>query len=399
MADSEQRRKRLAAEGGTAKTLRDSEDRFLREEKLKDDLDFAIRQKLELESALLERDARAIEQRFEIEASELEIDRLKRRVKELEAAYRGINAVVSSGPVTVNSAKGKANSSAFDIGIPGIPAVNVVPGGGNTKRERELEGVVEAMKRVIDKLKTENDRYKKTGGTEEKRLQEFERRWQNEKKRADKLEEESKSAASKLKLQDESSQRIIQKQQQVASLRKQLKAKDDELASIRENYEANDLDRGALKAKVNSLEDKVQQLQISLEQARVAAKQAAAIGSSNNSANVRGGAAGGTMTAEQKRELDNLRSKFEEQNEELKMLRSQLRDRLESSGYHRQMEEDFVTKAEYKRIRDENERLKQELSAFDLDFFEEIENLKFAHAEAMRKLRMYEDRAGGTARR
>lgn len=40
----------------------------------------------------------------------------------------------------------------------------------------------------------------------------------------------------------------------------------------------------------------------------------------------------------------------------------------------------------------ENEKLKMELSAFDLDFFEEIENLKYAHAEAIRKLRIYENR-------
>lgn len=46
--------------------------------------------------------------------------------------------------------------------------------------------------------------------------------------------------------------------------------------------------------------------------------------------------------------------------------------------------------AEVKRLKEENERLRQELSAFDLDFFEEIENLKFAHAEAIRKLKVYE---------
>ena len=46
--------------------------------------------------------------------------------------------------------------------------------------------------------------------------------------------------------------------------------------------------------------------------------------------------------------------------------------------------------SEVRRLRDENERLRQELSAFDLDFFEEIENLKYAHAEALKKLRVYE---------
>lgn len=42
----------------------------------------------------------------------------------------------------------------------------------------------------------------------------------------------------------------------------------------------------------------------------------------------------------------------------------------------------------------ENSRLKNELSAFDLDFFEEIENLKYSHAEAIRKLKTMEKMYG-----
>jgi hypothetical protein len=42
----------------------------------------------------------------------------------------------------------------------------------------------------------------------------------------------------------------------------------------------------------------------------------------------------------------------------------------------------------------ENTRLKHELSAFDLDFFEEIENLKYSHAEATRKLKAMEKMYG-----
>merc|ERR1712196_17906 len=35
-----------------------------------------------------------------------------------------------------------------------------------------------------------------------------------------------------------------------------------------------------------------------------------------------------------------------------------------------------------KQLEDENDKLRQELSAFDMDFFEEIETLRYAHAEA-----------------
>ena len=44
--------------GGIPSSLRDSEDRVMREEKLKDDLERARRLRLDLEAALLDRDAR-----------------------------------------------------------------------------------------------------------------------------------------------------------------------------------------------------------------------------------------------------------------------------------------------------------------------------------------------------
>ena len=51
-------------------------------------------------------------------------------------------------------------------------------------------------------------------------------------------------------------------------------------------------------------------------------------------------------------------------------------------------------KYQVSKLSKENSRLKNELSAFDLDFFEEIENLKFSHAEATRKLREMERKYG-----
>jgi hypothetical protein len=42
------------------------------------------------------------------------------------------------------------------------------------------------------------------------------------------------------------------------------------------------------------------------------------------------------------------------------------------------------------RLRAENAKLREELAAFDLDFFEEIEDLKYKYAETTRRLRQYE---------
>lgn len=46
--------------------------------------------------------------------------------------------------------------------------------------------------------------------------------------------------------------------------------------------------------------------------------------------------------------------------------------------------------AENLHLKEENEKLLGELQAFDLDFFEEIEDLKYKYSEAVKKLRRYE---------
>ena len=51
-------------------------------------------------------------------------------------------------------------------------------------------------------------------------------------------------------------------------------------------------------------------------------------------------------------------------------------------------------KDQISQLTNENTRLRNELSAFDLDFFEEIENLKYSHAEATRKLKATEKMYG-----
>jgi hypothetical protein len=61
--ESEMRQKRR---GGGANNLKESEDRYLRDERLKDDLNAAKRLKLELESTILERDSTIMELRWNI---------------------------------------------------------------------------------------------------------------------------------------------------------------------------------------------------------------------------------------------------------------------------------------------------------------------------------------------
>ena len=43
-----------------------------------------------------------------------------------------------------------------------------------------------------------------------------------------------------------------------------------------------------------------------------------------------------------------------------------------------------------RKLKEQNSGLQKELQAFDLDFFEEIEDLKYKYNEAVKKLRQYE---------
>lgn len=126
----------------------------MREEKLRDELDYARRQRLDLEAAILERDSKAMEHRFDLEARTAENERLRRRLREVESALK-------TGPTGAASVK-KAAWQEDKAGV--------------GKKEKELEGVVDAMKRVIDKLKAENDRMKKTGGPEERKSADAEKK-------------------------------------------------------------------------------------------------------------------------------------------------------------------------------------------------------------------------------
>jgi len=371
LAESEGRRKRAAAGAGagaggggaaSARQLRESEDAYMREERIKDDLDLARRQKLELEAALLDRDARAIEGKFDLEASELEAQRLRRRVKELEIAYKSVSSLGQSG-------KGPTGAGA--------------PKGA--RKEQELEGVVEAMKRVVDKLKTENDRLKRAGGgVEERRIADLERRLGGEKKKAEELEEEARTLRAKMKGHEESGQKIVQRQQQVAMLRRQMKVKEDEMAAAREASEDVIVERETLKKKAGQLQNRVNELEVTLHKAQ---QSRASLGVPPS----------GGGDAAQQREVRDLR----EQNDELRDAVRRMREELEVASNRPGVRGASApagagaSGVEARALHEENQRLRQELAAFDLDFFEEIENLKYAHAEAVRKLRMYESAGPG----
>ena len=383
LTESESARKRVQSRSGTGSdNLRDSEDRYMKAEKLKEDLEKARRQRLDLEAALLDRDSRAMENQFDIAAKDQELDRLKRRLSEVDTAYK---VLAKSVPTD-----GTSGSSRFgDKKDGGKPT--------SARREKELEGVVEAMKKVVDKLKAENDRLRKTGAPGERRMGELEKQAASEKKRAEKFNEEIRALKERVKSSEETSTKLSQRQQQLVQIRKQLKAKEDELTDARGQLVAEREIAEDSKRKCSRLELKVQQLETELGKASSSL--------SSTTADIRKAERGGDRSditlqkkaIDQAAEIETLKSQLVDAKKDLTNARN---DRAESSTGKpstASLSGAAVAGADLGKLRDayqkvvkENDRLRRELSAFDMDFFEEIENLKFSYAEAQRKLRAYE---------
>lgn len=391
LGESEERRKKTAA--GERSNVRDSEDRFLREERLRDELDFTRRQRLELEAALLDRDGKALESRFELEAATGNLQRLQRRVKELEDANRMLfqQQQLGGGAVPFSrTEQGGAGSAKATAG---------------SRREAELEGVIDSMKRVIEKLRADNERIRKgvTGGmttishagstshaagtpSEERKAggnNETEKKLQQEKRRVKELEEELQVIQTKLRGLEDGGQKLAQRQQQVAQLRQALKKKDEDLQRYTQEAEHATQEKDILRRRITGLEEKMRDLASSAQQQQhqgaeeSTLRRLSAIQAENDVLRL---------------EVNDMRSKLSQKEQQLQQSSGQSATGGKGALSSR-------SAADYAALKEENEKLRSELSAFDLEFFDEIENLKFAHAEAIKKLREYEGRDGSRGRR
>jgi small-conductance mechanosensitive channel len=150
-----------------------------------------------------------------------------------------------------------------------------------------------------------------------------------------------------------------------------MKTKDDELIALREVSSGTAYEMDAQRKQIVQQKDRIQQLESALQQMR---------SSSSTQQN-----------STSRRDTEDMRDRLNDALKDNAQLRRELADaRIQSQ--HRGTSSGTANPEEVKRLRSENEKLKRELGAFDAEFFDEIENLKFAHAEAMRKLRVYENR-------
>ena len=135
---------------GAGRSMRESEDAFLRLERLGDECEKLRQEKRALELQVLGNDASGLELQFDLGLKAQEVDRLRRRCRELEAA----NAMMGGAPSRDTTAPGTAAS-----GAGGERAA-----GQRFARERDLEGVVDGLQRVVHKLKAENERLRAGAG-------------------------------------------------------------------------------------------------------------------------------------------------------------------------------------------------------------------------------------------
>lgn len=454
--ESEDQRKRLAAEriggGGTSSlrsALRDSEDRFLQSEKLRDEIDFYRRKKLELEAQLVTRDNTILEFRFDAEARREEVERLRRRNAEIEIAFKTLQTIAANHTNAWNAnsllpgttAEGRGGAGGVSIltreeeRILTTPLGTLLGGGGGggsarpstsgvpshiaaSKREAELENVIDVLKKVIIKFQHENERLKRgiglsatpnaaggavtaEGGAGGRKAQDLEKRLAAEKKKYDRLEAEHQNTVKRNQELQEAVDKANQRQTQLSNVRNQLKLKENEIVLLTSEVSQFKQDVEQYRQKIRSLEEKIQQLQLQLSSAPSSSQQPPP--PSSTSQGMEGVTSVNRQLSQQvvendllKKELTELRKKLTLQTSEILYLREQYsKEEARGSGGRAAGGGggglgSTSEVMELSRLREENKKLKEELSAFDLDFFEEIENLKFAHAEAVRKLKQYE---------
>lgn len=97
--------------------------------------------------------------------------------------------------------------------------------------------------------------------------------------------------------------------------------------------------------------------------------------------------------AERERELKRMERRLASGAEEARVPGHGGGGMLSASGADASAAVDSRLEEENQRLKEENEKLSTELQAFDLEFFEEIEDLKYKYSEAARKLRHYEQAA------
>ncbi|KAG6957042.1 hypothetical protein JG688_00011154 [Phytophthora aleatoria] len=307
---------------GPNSRLQREEQRFLVDQEVREEL-LALGDELRSkEQDMVAKDTKLLELELEVESLRLEYKRLQRKNQHGSDGLHASDDTSKQRRGAKGGAGGRGSSWA-------------------TQERLELEEVIENMKKVIEKLRAENEKLKR--------------------------------AAAK--------QALISPER-VEAMRRKLK----EQKGVRERLEAQleklQLESGELKKDKLKLQQKL--------------RAKAAFSSSKSESNA---------LELQLKEKDRLLLQSEKELVELRHRVLQLelqveRDaRVEDDGQvqHEQEERIKELEAQVLELEDENTKLTNELAAFDEDFFEEIEDLKYKYAQAVRDKRQLEKRFARSA--
>ncbi|DBA02039.1 TPA: hypothetical protein N0F65_000286 [Lagenidium giganteum] len=295
---------RAAADDTTQRMLAE-EQAFLVSEEVQDELLAVSADLRQREQEVVDKDTKLMELELEVETLRLEYQRLQRQSMSAPSPSR-------PQPPAQQPARGRSTAHRLPM-----------------QERQELEEVIENMKRVIEKLRAENERLKKFAASGEK------------------------SEALKRKLRE------------VQESHAQL---EDQLERLRHDHGELRQEKARLLQRVRTLSlqkapsssptvEKAKQLQRQLQEQK-------------------------TLLVEQEMEMRRLRTDLERSEQQVHALEQELADA--DIGTAKKLQE------QVRRLQDENEKLTDELAAFDEDFFEEIEDLKYKYAQTLREKQQLE---------
>ena len=368
-------------DGGGALYLRSSEDRFREQEEVRGELDQITAERNLLEGRLLERDNLIMELRFDVEAATTGGPLLERRVRELETSNRAL----ASQLVQMDRRGGGGGRNG---GSPSsqLSSSQKRKAGERFKRERDLEGVIESQNRVIMKIQSENERLTKRGVSAskiieaQKELRELRRRTKElESERQDLLDRAASAASAKL---DNGRSKDL-----IRQLKRKVTTTEKKTNEHRRNAEV------AMDEK-RRLETELAQANTQLTKAERDVERLMTRGSSSSSSS----SSSSTATARAEEELRRVATENDNLSTELTLVKSRLVDAENNLRTARSRSSSSSTSSgggggggkREQELEEENAKLRAELESFDLEFFEEVEDLKFKYSQAReenRKLR------------
>eukprot|EP00003_Mantamonas_plastica_P025489 TRINITY_DN5006_c0_g1_i1.p1 TRINITY_DN5006_c0_g1~~TRINITY_DN5006_c0_g1_i1.p1 ORF type:complete len:687 (-),score=358.32 TRINITY_DN5006_c0_g1_i1:51-2009(-) len=333
----------------------------------------------QLEGQLMLAESAALELRFDKEKSDMLLSKMEEKVSELET----FRSVVSE---------------TFEL--QNISEAQVKKRMAKAKGQKELEKVVDALKRVIEKLQTENEALRKSAHSNVKYM-ELVKENKSLKASYGQMEEQMEALQEKGHKYDDLERRMRTLSEQSATLRRQVKQQQDSIAKYKKHIKDLVEEQERL---VNALEESKMEVKIAEEGGKAEFVRTRALLESElerlqgevkvlqHEVDHRTVQLGEVKkeVAKRGRKLDARETRITELEEKVAQFEASTMDSNVGSLQRQLAEIMPVVEALQKRKEEltrENKELKEELGAFDEQFFGEIEDLRFQHAEAMKKLK------------